>query len=384
MKRNKTMVSDNKSWSLDSLAVNFSQQEKMRHCKLASVTIPICMLFLLTLVPQALIDNNLALVMVLAIGLGVCIFALLLNWRGLVSIAGILTLIAVYTAETFTLFHYPGGLKVGDLYILDLTIIPLVIVLSFFSANSIFPVFCVNTVQIWAVLVYGRHDSAIAQMLHNTPFQPFLHAYVLQLIVAVILYILARGTEQALARSHRAKDIAAYEKREQERQMHELEKRRQLDDGIQQILQTHVAVANGDLNARTPLHKDHDLWQVAGTLNNLIARLQSQHQTIQELKQQIQVENKRTVRSLANTRKIADPYAEGERVTDQHARLEQGTGQYLRLERATSQHPRVEQGTSQYPKLERTTGQQPKLEQATGEHAKLEQATNKYPKLERN
>ena len=40
------------------------------------------------------------------------------------------------------------------------------------------------------------------------------------------------------------------------------------------ILQTQTRVANGDLSARVPLTSENVLWSVAGTLNNLITRLQ--------------------------------------------------------------------------------------------------------------
>jgi len=72
-----------------------------------------------------------------------------------------------------------------------------------------------------------------------------------------------------------------------------LEQKRQLDAGIQQILQTHVAVANGDLKVRAPLTQDHVLWQVAAALNNLIARLQSLSDTERELRRQIRKESER-------------------------------------------------------------------------------------------
>ena len=49
----------------------------------------------------------------------------------------------------------------------------------------------------------------------------------------------------------------------------------ELESGIQQILQTHVQVANGDFTTRAPLTQDHLLWQISYSLNNLLGRLQS-------------------------------------------------------------------------------------------------------------
>ena len=62
-----------------------------------------------------------------------------------------------------------------------------------------------------------------------------------------------------------------------------VEQRKELEAGIEQILQTHVAVANGNLNARAPLAQDHMLWHIARALNNLLVRLQRASQAEREL-----------------------------------------------------------------------------------------------------
>ena len=61
------------------------------------------------------------------------------------------------------------------------------------------------------------------------------------------------------------------------------QQKQELESGIQQILQTHVQVANGDFTTRAPLTQDHLLWQVAHSLNNLLARLQRLNQAEAEL-----------------------------------------------------------------------------------------------------
>jgi hypothetical protein len=79
--------------------------------------------------------------------------------------------------------------------------------------------------------------------------------------------ISAYSVARAIRRAERAEEIAALE--------HTMaEQKRQLDLGIQQILQTHVRVANGDYGARAPLSQDNVLWQIAHSLNNLLNRLQ--------------------------------------------------------------------------------------------------------------
>ena len=334
MKRNNTTVPSNASRSQSSEPnANFSQREKVRHSKLATFTIPIVLLLLLTLLPQAVINQDLALIIALSIGLGASICAFLLTWRGLVRTAGILILIAVYAAGTFTMLHYPGGLTASDLYLLDLTIIPDILVLAFFSAKSLLPIVCINAIQAGAILIFGPHDSTISHLLQTAPIEIFAHIYIIQIIAATVLYLWASSAEHTLAHAEQAEEKAW--------QQQELDKKHRLDDGIQQLLHTHIAVANGDLNARAPLLKDHELWQVASALNNLIARHQSLSHAERKLRQQIWEDNKRS--------------------TDQQQIYPQDTGELAKLRQATGELPRLQQATGGIPKLRQDTGEFPKF-----------------------
>jgi hypothetical protein len=270
-----------------------SQRERVRRGRQASITMAIYMCFLLVLVLRVITSNNPALMITQLIGLVGCVLALFLNRRGFVEVAGILILVLVYIAQTVTILNAPGGLTVSGLPMLDFSVLPDILALAFFSANSLFLIVCINILQAWAILMYGPHDAGVTQLLQTASSQTFSHIYDLQLITAAALYVGGRSVEYALARADRAEEIAAFEKREKERQEQELEQKRQLDAGIQAILQTHVAVANGDLNARAPLHRDHMLWQVAVALNNLIARHQSLSHAEHEIRRQVQKENRR-------------------------------------------------------------------------------------------
>src|SRR5260370_36787027 len=89
----------------------------------------------------------------------------------------------------------------------------------------------------------------------------------LELVPALGGYLWVRGPGAAVRRAERAEEIDALE--------HMIaEQKRQLDIGVQQILQTHIRAANGDFGARAPLGQDNALWQISSSLNNLLARLQ--------------------------------------------------------------------------------------------------------------
>jgi len=345
MKHNNTVASSSASRSKNSEPnANFAQRERVWHSKLAILTIPIVILFLLTLFPQAITNQNPALIIALFLGLGASIFALLLDLRGLVKIAGILTLIVVYIVGTFTMLHYPGGLTASDLYLLDLTIIPDILALAFFSANSLLPIVCINAIQAGAILLFGPHDSTVTHLLHTAPLAIFSQIYVIQIVPALVLYLWASSTEHRLAQAEQAEQAKRKDWQEQD-----LEQKCRLDEGIQQILQTHVAVANGDLNARAPLLKGHKLWQVASALNNLIARYQSLYYAERKLRRQILEENQRSI----------DQYQNYVQETEELQKFHQASSELLKLRQATGESPRLRQATGESPRLRQTTGKHP-------------------------
>jgi hypothetical protein len=89
----------------------------------------------------------------------------------------------------------------------------------------------------------------------------------LQIIVAVVAYLWVRSALRAIARADRAEEVAELQRRDAERT-------HQLETGMQQLLQTQVRAANGDLMERANLSQDNVLWQVGVSLNMLLTRLQ--------------------------------------------------------------------------------------------------------------
>lgn len=272
---------------------NFSQREHIRHGKLAALAIPIFILFQFSSIPQVITSHDPVQVIAVFLGLLICGLILSLNRKGFVKTAGALALILLYTRGTLIFFRYPEGVTLSNIYALDFTVIPDLLALAFFSANSLLLVFSLNALQVWFVMTYARHDAAIGHLLHTAPGDIYVHIYIFQFITAIALYVWARNAEKALRRADRAEEILVLERREHARRESELEQKHQLDVGIQQILQTHIAVANGDLNVRAPLQPDHALWQLAAALNNLIARLQSLSQSEHELRLQIRKDDER-------------------------------------------------------------------------------------------
>lgn len=288
-------------------AAGLVQRENARRGRMASIAVLIMILFLLAMVPENIASKNFAQIIAILVGIGISFFALSLNRRGLVHLAGVLILVLLFSGQAFTLLTLPGGLTTSNLSMLDFSVIPDILVLAFFPANSLFLIVCINIIMTGVIVVYGPHDATITSLLQHAPQQIFANVYLLQLLTAAGLYLGARSTEQALKRADRAEEIAAFEKRENERQQRELEQKRRLDVGVQQILQTLVDAANGDLKARAPLSQDDVLWQISVALNNLFARLQSSTQVERTLQKQMAEESDRVTghHIKAETGKVA-------------------------------------------------------------------------------
>ncbi len=212
-------------------------------------------------------------VLILAIGL---VGAVMLNRAGRVGLTGALLSALIILAAAGAVVAYPLGLTLDALPAFDLLAIATVVAASVLPRRAAFFVATINIVIIVLVFFLMHHAADLQKELNDKTLYPtpliaslalLARPIALQVILAVVAYLWVRGTDDAIRRADRAEEVATLE--------HTIvEQKRQLDIGIQQILQTHIRVANGDFTARAPLGQDNVLWQISSSLNNLLARLQ--------------------------------------------------------------------------------------------------------------
>lgn len=114
-----------------------------------------------------------------------------------------------------------------------------------------------------AILVF----SIILGLFLSNPHPLYLES--IEIAIACICLLLNRIDRISVASmvAHKAAMVATLE--------HRLaEQGEELESGIDQILQTHVSAANGNLNARVSLAQNHTLWHVARALNSLLVHHQ--------------------------------------------------------------------------------------------------------------
>jgi hypothetical protein len=195
--------------------------------------------------------------------------AALFNRHGWVTTAGIL-LVALITAAIFgSIATEPTGLGMFDLPGYDLLAMTVIVGASILPPVSAFFIAGINCVLIVVDFILQPHATdLIANIQINGAVALVARPIALLIIVAVVAYLWVRGTREQILRADRAEEMAALE------HAYALQ-RQQLEIGVQQILATHVRIANGDYSARAPLSQDNALWQIASSLNNLVSRFRT-------------------------------------------------------------------------------------------------------------
>jgi hypothetical protein len=213
----------------------------------------------------------------LVLGLvGSCILALVLNRKGFNLAAGMLVTVAGFAALTVALF-FTVPLDETTLQVYDMYIIVELLAVSLLPTRSVF-LAAVASIATFLVTLFTMPHTPVLN--HDLSIRlPLIVARPMGVLFlgAGVSYIVAQQLTNAIKRASRAEAIARLE--------HALsEQSAALQQGVQQILATHVAVANGNYGARAPLAEDNLLWQISRALNTLLVRHQRAVQAEQQLK----------------------------------------------------------------------------------------------------
>lgn len=263
-------------------SISIEERERLRKAELTSVSILAIMAFLLALVSNSLADPStgqavatMAVVLVVAAVLNRASRAT--SWR--THVAAYMVPAIMMLLVMAAILQAGGGLRLIWLPAYDLLALPIFI--SSLTANRRAPwIFGFIAIAFIALdfnlqghaLITGAGASHFDDIAYETqiwtPWGMVNRHIALCLFAAFFGWLGARSVDNAIARADRAEEVARLE--------HAVaEQRRQLETGVQQLLETHVRLANGDMSARAPLIKDNLLWQVAASLNNLISRMQN-------------------------------------------------------------------------------------------------------------
>lgn len=176
---------------------------------------------------------------------------------------------------------------------LDLSLIPIfsTLVIPLILAGVLMPpvaalISCAfNIVLILLIAVFQKHTPAYDSMSFRLMSGLLALPITLQIVVAVVIYVIMRNLSSTIRRADRAEEIIALQAEVTEFERQQAHSQKQLEEGIAVIAQVHNEVAKGNLNSRVPLGSDNVLWQVAVPLNNLLNRVQQWKNSDERLEQ---------------------------------------------------------------------------------------------------
>ncbi len=254
-----------------------AQQDIVRRGRLASILLLFMLIVTGAFIPSALASiNRLLIPLVLSVVL-ICCIAIFFNRRGRVTTAGVLALSVLSLAIMLNLLTAPQGiLSANGLLTYDLLVMPELVAVSLLPAPSVFLVALLNSIFIYGDITLQPHAADLEHILQASTYTVLIRPIALQFVVALVTYLWVHSAIRAIRRADRAEEVARL-------QRSIAEQKQELEFGIQQVQQTLVQAANGDFTVRTPLAQDNVLWQVATSLNTLLARLQRLNYSEQEL-----------------------------------------------------------------------------------------------------
>jgi hypothetical protein len=257
------------------VAKSLQGREKIRKARLASLTILVMCGFIILPIPVGLINNNMQMVAMLLVTLGFYVLGLVCNRKGHLVLAGLLIILIFNLGLVLFLATFRDGMNVGTLPTYDLLLEGSLVSVAFFRPRSVFIVTVINiAIIVGTILLLPKAPDLVAFLRYDT-YDVVVRPVILQLFGAFVVYVWVNSAYRAILRADRAEEVAELERREIERQEQEIEQKKQLDYGIDQILGSLNRLANGETNVKIPLDQNNILWRVGYSINNLLARIQA-------------------------------------------------------------------------------------------------------------
>ena len=266
-------------------AASFKETERFRRGRTGSQIILALYLLLIASVFAGFVGTNKYLIPIVIGSSFLLLLGTILNRIGKISLAGILVVLTFIAFPMLNIVLTPGGLSMLVLPLFALLVLPLLCTVSFLPPWWVFVVALGNCLFTWFSLTFLPRTAELDAILAIAFAGIIVPIIFSQIIVSIVAYAWVQGTTQALIRANHAEEIARLE-HDLGLQAEEAAQQKQLlEASIQKIVETHMHVANGNLNARVPLTDENVLWQISGSLNNLLARTQRWRLDAEQLQQ---------------------------------------------------------------------------------------------------
>jgi hypothetical protein len=250
------------------------EREKTRYARLTTAFTLLLLILAVLLTPWSFIKyNNPAAPGIAAAGLAAVVVAVIFNKMGLNIPAAIMIILSTVINVTGTMITNP--LDPTFVPIFNALVIPVIIAGALMPPVAALITGALNSAIILAIALLQRHTVAYDQMLRlGMASVAVAMPITLQIIVAVVTYVIMTNLISTIHRADRAEEIVALQAEISKFERKQALDQEQLEKGITLIAQVHAEIAAGNLAARVPLSSEHVLWQIAVPFNNLLNRVQ--------------------------------------------------------------------------------------------------------------
>ena len=265
---------------------SLEQREVVRRGRVVSLILPVIIVLALLPIPAALALGNPLFLLILSLVFLFDVIALFgLNRTGHVTAAGIVVVIGLELGVGISVLSLPGGLEPSNLSLFDLMVQSLVVAVAMLTPSIVFFIAGINVLFIIVVLYSSIPNPDLAHIVATSAESILPPPITLQIAIAWFTFVLLRSTNQAIRRADHAEELAVLAQQNLELQQRELERTRQVEQGIEQVLAAMVRFANGDIQSRAPESQDNVLWRIGRSLNTLLARQKDYQRQTWELDQ---------------------------------------------------------------------------------------------------
>lgn len=244
--------------------VPFHARENARRTRMASVILLVIGLCWLVLAPLGVTQGFGAYPLIFLLGLFVIGALLYLNHRGWVTAVGLFLIVLIDLGFLVMAIGTKTALPQRS-SIFDILLIGDLVAVSTLEPGSVFFV-ALGNLMLVPMAVLGAGDfSMLAKQGSASIIGLIVQPLVTQALAAIVAYLWASSSLRYLRRVDQAESVA------QIRAQDDIS-RRDLEEGLRQLLAMHAALANGNYTIRTPALRHPALWQMGASLNNLAAR----------------------------------------------------------------------------------------------------------------
>jgi hypothetical protein len=261
-----------------SATASYKQRDLYRRGQLASTIMLALQIILVIIMPIGLFGPNKQ-IFITAIFLTIIIaISAAFNRAGRVNIAGLIMSLSLNLGICMSILRSPHGLAPDSIAQFDLLVFSELFVASLLPINWVWASALFNIAFSIYELTYAPRTALMQTVMTTSYYAVVSRPIQIHLLVTVVLFLWVVNANRAIKRADRAEEIARLERDLAQQNKAIKEQKQGLERSIDQIVETLMRWSNGALDARIPLGQSNVLWQVAGSINNLLGRVQRSRQ----------------------------------------------------------------------------------------------------------